>query len=385
MAIEVRRTYDEPDVVSSFKSKESYTCGAPFASFTHSELTRRRRGNYLGFKTPGWRKTISSGGIVPLQHYNRYDEFSSQSGRRKLVWQISTGCFRTAEIASCGIFEDFPSLLPSQGELQAFTTRTGGVGERLLQAAASDITSDFDALTFLAELRQVKGMFLSLAPRLLKQMLAKPADKAGSNAWLQWQMGWKPFISDMQSIFDIVQNPKGASRNKKAKRTSVLEETPISISKVLANGETHTVTGTSRFSGDIRAIVIADISAFTNNAYINPISTAWELIPFSFLIDYFIGIGNWIKANSLVLAGVKYTASVGYAVTLNRTVNLVGAPPVNGTLKQYYAEGKANVYAEMKLRVPRTISLRNLPPVNEEVQSVTRVINMIALALQKIR
>lgn len=382
----VMRRYDEPDSIRTVSSTERNTCGTPTTPFQHTELARRRRGHYSGVKTPGWRKLIAAGKIVPLQPYTRYDELSSQSGRRRLVWKAGPrpDCLRIAEIASCGIFEDF-GYLPSEAELQSIADKYSTIGERLLQSAASDITSDFDALTFLAELRQVKGMFLSLAPRMIKQLLAKPPHKAAADAWLQWQMGWKPFISDVRSIVDIIHNPKGASRNRKTKRTSVRDEIPINVTKVLPNGEKHTVTGSSRYSVDIRATVIADLSAFANNAYINPISTAWELIPYSFLVDYFVGIGNWIKANSLVLAGVNYTASVGYSVTLERTLKLTGAPPQHGSLIQYAVEGRANVYARMKLRVPRTISLGNLPPINEETQSVTRIINMIALALQRVR
>lgn len=382
----VTKRFDEPDSIRSVSSTEQNTCGAPSAPFTHTELARRRRGSYTGVRTPGWRKLIADGKIVPLQSYSRYDEISSQSGRRQLTWKTRSNpdCYRIATIASCGIFEDF-GYLPSETELLDITSKHSSVGERLLQTAASDITSDFDALTFLAELRQVKGMFLSLAPSLIRQLLSKPPQKAAASVWLQWQMGWKPFISDINSIIDVINKPNGASRNKKTKRTSIMDEIPINAAKVLLNGEKHTVTGSSRYSVDIRATVIADISALANNAYINPVSTAWELIPWSFLIDYFVGIGDWIKANSLVLAGVNYTASVGYDVTLTRTLKLTGAPPSTGSLVQYTANGEANVYARMKLRVPRTISLGNLPPINEEVQSVTRIINMIALALQKTR
>lgn len=382
----VGRDYSVPDVIRTVYSTESDSCTEPLEPFKHQEVAQRRLGYFTGGYLPGWKRMRNEGKLLPLQYYVRYDEISSQSGSRRLVWERSgtPKCFRTASIASCGILEDF-DLFTSDRFAFDYIAKFDNTGERLLQSAASDILSDFDALTFLAELRQVKEMFLSAAPRLLKQLLAKPTSKVGASAWLQWQMGWKPLISDIESIVQIINNTKEADRIKKTKTSSKSESLPINMTKVLPNGERHTVTGTTSISLNVRATCIADISALANNAYINPLSTAWELIPYSFLVDYFVGIGDWIRANSLVVSGVNYTAAVGYDFTLSRTVSLRGGPPPSGSLIQYDADGNASVYAKMKLRVPRTISLAKPPPINEDSQSVTRIINMIALALQKVR
>jgi hypothetical protein len=48
-------------------------------------------------------------------------------------------------------------------------------------------------------------------------------------------------------------------------------------------------------SGNIRAL---------GKTAFNPLLTAWELVPFSFVVDWFIGIGDWLIAQSFTIGDV---------------------------------------------------------------------------------
>jgi hypothetical protein len=110
--------------------------------------------------------------------------------------------------------------------------------------------------------------------------------------------------------------------------------------------------------------------------------TAWELVPFSFVVDWFVNIGDWLEALTPKL-GIKIL-SEGYTVkrkllslrTVSWTKQTVSGNSYDASgsfLKSVDECERLNVY-----RVPYIDILYTIPPVNIKI-NVKRAIDAIAL------
>jgi hypothetical protein len=121
------------------------------------------------------------------------------------------------------------------------------------------------------------------------------------NAWLEMQYGWKPLMSDIKGLADVLE-----LQNSDARR--------------------WTVTGTSRFNKTVNYWGVPDPN-YWGGAYAqihyefryqykcylkenmsvprtiglyDPLSLAWEVIPYSFVVDWFIPIGDYLHELQVV-------------------------------------------------------------------------------------
>jgi len=119
--------------------------------------------------------------------------------------------------------------------------------------------------------------------------------------WLELQYGWKPLLSDVYGAAKALENrPKGDWRVT-AKATRSLKDQKV----VTFAGQFM-----SRSSASWSKSVFARIDALPQNEAIislaslgalNPLSVAWELVPFSFVADWFIPIGGFIDSLDAML------------------------------------------------------------------------------------
>lgn len=189
-----------------------------------------------------------------------------------------------------------------------------------------------------AELRETLGMIRSPAKTLLnfitrkqfprfKSSLRKAALKnrrrrgdakdpgsllkLASDHWLETQFGWKPFIMDIKSAMQAYQTVLDKVEYKPLRvKTHAMEEhnherVPLGFVgftyenevsyrtevKVLAFGETKNL------AGGVRPLLGLTWGDF--------VPTVWEALPFSFLADYFLNIGDILNGAFVDLASVQ--------------------------------------------------------------------------------
>lgn len=133
---------------------------------------------------------------------------------------------------------------------------------------------------------------------------------------------------------------------------------------------------------DINAQVVTKVSHILPDIMFNPFATAWELIPFSFVIDYFYNIGSWIAANSFASFDTRYFASIGYRVCIKNTTVMTPGAFDPAVYRSFDCNGSADVTATLYKRVPTTISLSQPPRFAIDKIGVTRMINLISLMVQ---
>jgi hypothetical protein len=133
--------------------------------------------------------------------------------------------------------------------------------------------------------------------RDLKEGAGKVTDIAGSR-WLELQYGWRPLVSDVYSAATLLHRGfdddgadivvRGSSQRKipLKRRTSTLMPDVSVTGKMIY-----------RYQYVVQLRVIQDsLRAANSLGLINPASVAWELIPYSFVVDWFVPIGEWINS-----------------------------------------------------------------------------------------
>jgi hypothetical protein len=199
-------------------------------------------------------------------------------------------------------------------------------------AAAHGLTTGFGLLNSNAQ-SWANETYLKLMPDLTKfslpndlldwrQMkdLAKIWTKGSSlinqvaGARLNYKFGWKPTIGDLKALAEILLELRGKLAHFKhsrgqiiSSRRQLLKESVVKIGNVLVDGNTHrqwrgqidrTVHGylvyeplpivaMGELDEQLRGLLAA------TGIELNP-QIAWDAIPFTFVIDWFVNVGDWL-------------------------------------------------------------------------------------------
>jgi len=170
----------------------------------------------------------------------------------------------------------------------------------------------------LATARQTVDMIAQNAARLWGALLAAKRGQWGaipkklglsggrgspgfSGYWLEWQYGWRPLCSDIHTLMDSFQKRPPEALLIRARRTiggsrsysasgnagSGYGYRPINWDTKSKYSTTCSLTG--RVSDKV-------LHGSNQLGLINPLSLAWELVPWSFVVDWSIPVGNFLSA-----------------------------------------------------------------------------------------
>jgi hypothetical protein len=158
--------------------------------------------------------------------------------------------------------------------------------------------------------------------------------KAVSNAWLELQYGWKPLLSDVYGSAKALAEARTGTNMIYIKRTGYASraEKTTSRSNWLSNsssvkGVWYTVSDTKQKVFVKTGVTYAISSPRVNDAkqlgFTNPLLVAWEVVPFSFVVDWFLPIGNYLDSLDATL-GLSfydgYVSTKGEYESTNNTI-----------------------------------------------------------------
>jgi hypothetical protein len=245
------------------------------------------------------------------------------------------------------------------------------------EAAAQIYGNGFDALTALAEFKTVGHQFLSVG-KTLRNLMGSRRIKDLSSEYLNYRYGWRPLIMDIQNLTDAIltYNEKRSRYSQRAGATTrTTHQRNFSASWGFFNVACSVyddVTVSHRGS------VCADIEV--PKFQFNPLQTAWELVPLSFVVDWFVNIGRSISALTFRLNCSDYVASVGYKITIKREFEASMTTTKSGFGSGIGFRQTGNSDAILIKRQPTSVSFKPYPFINLDSY---KILDMISLVIQR--
>jgi hypothetical protein len=149
-----------------------------------------------------------------------------------------------------------------------------------------------------------------LPKRLRKKQLISKYSRQGidglSSAWLELQFGWKPLLSEIKSGYDLMRSSEQNKATKGVEGFNLLKtksSASTSFSDPFVAGNVTWIRKkiyriNYRFYYEKKVPTVANTN--TRLGLDNPFGVLWEITPWSFLIDYFIPIGDYIAAKEFL-------------------------------------------------------------------------------------
>lgn len=138
----------------------------------------------------------------------------------------------------------------------------------------------------------------------------RPRGSNWTNHWLQLQYGWKPLLSDVYGSCDALAKREQSDWRvtvKASRRDSDFwkkERFPLGTTHPNRNFDACRleVRRDRRVFVRIDAIPENDLTmSFASLGLTNPLEVAWEVVPYSFVVDWFLPLGDWLSSLDALL------------------------------------------------------------------------------------
>jgi hypothetical protein len=248
--------------------------------------------------------------------------------------------------------------------------------------------------TYFLNLKKVKGRYQKIRdPR----GRARSLSKALSDTYLEWTFGWNPLASDIaQGIVDLGRtrfNATPVHATAKIRYFGASSTSNLGVSPFAAISCNSLVTGDYeiRLKGMVDAYYNKQPPSLLQELQLLPedfAPTAWNVLPYSFVIDYFLNIGDIINAYSFPSAALSWcnrtqrdTTRITKGFFQNRETIVTQFPPSSWDwLNREFSGANFDVSAVSFVR--DSIRAQDLiPPLVFEIPGVTQKpwLNMAAL------
>jgi hypothetical protein len=202
----------------------------------------------------------------------------------------------------------------------------------LLQRAASAALPDLDALTTIMEAHKTVDMVLHArgnAKSLIRQALrgGKSTVKAASKAWLEWRYGWRQLGFDIEDCVKAYNTPRRKFVNGRAGEdgpqgiTSWGGKLPFCASVTAAWFD---FLASQEVDVSYRANIVGRYDVESVNQLYSPVNTLWEEIPFTWVADWFVSVGDAIAAWVIKTSLAEVYCSLGCKATVTVNARVTG-------------------------------------------------------------
>lgn len=221
-----------------------------------------------------------------------------------------------------------------------------------------------------------RGKFSKAVETLKMQHVSRGStfkvDRAASSQWLSLRYGWLPLLSDAYSAteaYDVLTKAADLATVKVRSTNTFTVAQPSQAQPELNRSfvvRTQTILRT-----DVRRSVLASLG------FEDPLLLAWELLPFSFVVDWVYDVGSYLELQF----GLPASHTTSYITTVKQTSTVKGPCSYTG----YKIQGSESFMSKSISFVRSVASSPSIPvprlrnPFNG---SLVRVLDMLSLARQ---
>lgn len=231
--------------------------------------------------------------------------------------------------------------------------------------------------------RAVKSGNLKRAAGILGVPAPRKRGKDVASNWLALQYGWLPLYSDIHGAYEEIRKLTSDRPLRFSTTAAIREFLPTSFQPNISGsfGDSFNAVGAQDGFQVVKVNLVYEVNSrlmndLSNNGLVNPVEVAWELVPFSFVVDWFLPIGDWMSALTADVGLTFRCGSLTRYVSNKRLATLTGRGNVSGTVfsSATYNRMERSVYAATPIPTPFVKS-----PV-----STGHVLNALALLRQLI-
>lgn len=206
--------------------------------------------------------------------------------------------------------------------------------------------TDVDALVMLAEGQETVRSFVSIAYRVIRTLRAlrrwdvnwikrQLTPKELADRWMEGRYVVRPTVCDIYGCVNALKRVRMTKPMRKTYRSGASDSSSASSADILVNefpgnwklyGNKQTLCTVTARSGILAAI--EEISEATIWGLNQPLSTLWELIPYSFVVDWFFNVGKTLASWSPMF-GARALAS--WVVVTSTTVATISTSRLENT------------------------------------------------------
>lgn len=348
--------------------------------------------SYTSVNTPGYPKAIKEN---PHEvRVTTYNHSTFTTNRRKVGGQPWDWDTWTDSVSQLGLpsdsFNVWDCSMSSASEQMAINRAMDSVADASINLAQA-----------FAERAQTSSLILDTASRLARAMVAvkrrdgagaaralglgKPRKMSGNvaNDWLALQYGWLPLLSDVHGAAELLakkntaQPPliigRGTGRDSLDNQSRTFDAADIGSFKMDLTDQQISSKCVLRFKVTNELLRTGHQTGITN-----PLLLGWELVPYSFVVDWFLPVGDFLGRLNYD-SGLEFHS--GYLVskaTSQGTVSASSAKVFSGVMCTPSGQPLTceNVWVK---RVPFQIAPRPTLPSFKDPFSATHVANAVAL------
>lgn len=355
--------------------------------------------------TPGFGKVLMEGAKQDLPmnpfNYNHVKKVGQSGHTVATVTNLTTGAWSKTEWR--GLFECCTMANPAKNS-SIFIDLNLRASRKLLSRIKNQ---DFSAPVAVAEGRKTIRMIADIVTQVARAGLALrrgnfrgAADALGvsprggalkrsryqslANNWLELQYGWQPLLSDVYGLAQYLEKSK--AYKKREVITSVVHRQVHETA--LYKGDTAWTTEVKESTYTVKYVVYFSeddvVQTSTALGLGNPAAVAWELVPFSFVVDWFLPIGSFLENLDATVGRVFVKGCVTEFYRGRHTAFATGAPSkvVNGQRYDNNIKTEDMVETIWCSRVPLTAFPAPQFPIYQNPLSVHHAATAFALLAQ---
>lgn len=139
-------------------------------------------------------------------------------------------------------------------------------------------------------------------------------DRTAANMFLEVHFGWSPLVGDIYDGLEVLSSPwKDHVAVGRGQNTGLYEDKSNWPPQAMwSYGYKAVYKCKVRYSAHV-SVSNPNLALANQLGLINPIATAWELVPYSFVVDWFVNVGQFLNS---------WSDLIGYSITSPTTTTL---------------------------------------------------------------